>query len=194
MNGTSARRAAPRRGLSVSLGLILAGLGAALFLASLYLEYAGPAIWRGSLAPERSEGSHGIYATPELELPSGTYTMHLRYRKPPRVLEISTGYYGVEVTCEAHPEWQASGSLKRRKMKARRPTVSGTVVLHIVRPLHAPLLLDVEGTGDATLSVTVRKARLDYRIPLVFGLVLAVVGLLVDPAARSRIAALMGRG
>jgi len=193
MHTTSARKATHRSGPPIAPGLILAGLGMALVAASLYLQYAGPAVWRGTLTPARTEGGRGVFATPELELPGGTYTMHLGFRRPSRALELSTGYFGVDVSCEAHPAWHASGSLRRLKTRSRWARISGTVVLRIVRPLHAPLLLEVDGASDATLSVTIRRSRLDHRIPLALGLVLAAAGLLIDPSTRAWIPGLTGR-
>ncbi len=196
MRTSSAQRSTAPSPSGPPLGWIAVGLGAFLILASFYLQFAGSTAWSGTLEPASQEDGISAYITPDVLLEPGTYDLHLSYRQPPRMLEITTGRYRVLVTSTELPGWRATGFLKKKRRRgatAIHSMVQGDVVAHVPNHLQAPLRLEVQGAGDAYLSVTIRGTRVDYRIPLWAGVAFVALGLAFDPSVRSRLQGLLGR-
>ncbi len=194
MKTTSAHRRPEQPSTKLPTGWILGGLGIVLIITSMYFQYAGTTAWRGVLQPQDQQDTGSVYLTDPISLDSATYSFDLSYRKPPKFLEITTGRYHVRITSEHAPDWQATGSLKaiKKKSSKRRPTVRGTLVSEVSRPIDGPLKIEVEGAGSSTLSVTIRKVGFDYRILLWIGFGLIALGMALDQGFRSRLQALLG--
>ncbi len=177
------------------MGWIAVGLGVFLILASLYVEFAGPTAWSGTLEPASQESGMSTYVTPAVVLEPGTYDLHLSYRQPAQMIRITTGRHRVTVSSAGLPGWQVTGLLKEKKRKKGttvRPKVLGELVAHVPGRLAAPLDLEVQGAGNAPLSVVIRRTRIDYRIPLWMGLILIGLGIAIDPSLRTRLQSFLG--
>jgi len=196
METSSAHRPTPRSAPPrTPVGWILAGLGVVLVAAALYIQFAGPIAWSGTLQPVEQKDTISSYVTPEILLEPGTYGIHVGYRQPPRMVEIHFGQYSARVSSPEEPGWEAVGHLKKQKRKKTsgfRPRVSGDIVAHVPTRQAAPLRLEVEGAGDAHLSVTIRRTRMDHRVPLYVGIALLALGLLLEPSIREGLQRLTG--
>jgi len=181
------------------VGWVFGGLGIVLILASIYLEYGGPTVWRGSLQAEMKSGQQKSWTTPELVLESGKYDLDLDFRQPFELVDLGMIRYRVRVTSEAAPGWEASGSLSKEKRKKGRShsnrSIYGNVVASLPAPITGALRFEISGKVDADTDIrlVIRRLSFDYRFVLWLGIILLGLSIGLDSGFRSTLLDLFNR-
>jgi hypothetical protein len=179
------------------LPYVVAGVGVVLVIYSFVVQLSGEVVLSETIPPQRVD-DRTVYTAETVQLEPGLYDLSLRVRRVSTVLELG----GLSWRAEAveHPTWSANGRIsfdkdrKEKRRRTRRPDAHGSKPIEVDAAGAYTLRVSFGADLDESLRLRLRTLSEDYRIPLLVGGALVVIGLLMSPELRARLGALTRRG